>query len=252
MEFQGLLSKIENKKDENITLYPDKLKQVMNNLVEKYQCNHQEGANEFISSFLNALIIETTNKKKVIDKLKVYDIKDQEAFDKFYKKFYIKKGYSFVLELFYGIIRIKKLCKNYETSNILKFNSFNILNLPIYKLAKLNKNKTFDIRDNINDYFLEYKNNDFICINCNKNTIYIITSIYSLAKYLLIFFVRIVENEYFENITKYSESFNFNEYTNNKTKINNNINYKLECVIEHSGSVYSGHYTSLCCIYENC
>lgn len=45
MEFQGLLSKIENKKDENITLYPDKLKQVMNNLVEKYQCNHQEGAN---------------------------------------------------------------------------------------------------------------------------------------------------------------------------------------------------------------
>ena len=64
MEFQGLLSKIENKKDENITLYPDKLKQVMNNLVEKYQCNHQEGANEFISSFLNALIIETTNKKK--------------------------------------------------------------------------------------------------------------------------------------------------------------------------------------------
>lgn len=33
MEFQGLLSKIENKKDENITLYPDKLKQVMNNLV---------------------------------------------------------------------------------------------------------------------------------------------------------------------------------------------------------------------------
>ena len=33
MEFQVLLSKIENKKDENITLYPDKLKQVMNNLV---------------------------------------------------------------------------------------------------------------------------------------------------------------------------------------------------------------------------
>lgn len=184
--------------------------------------------------------------------MKVYNIKDQEAFDKFYKKFYIKKGYSFVLELFYGIIRIKKLCKNYETSNILKFNSFNILNLPIYKLAKLNKNKTLDIRDNINDYFLEYKNNDFICINCNKNTIYIITSIYSLAKYLLIFFARIVENEYFENITKYSESFNFNEYTNNKTKINNNINYKLECVIEHGGSVYFGHYTSLCCIYENC
>ena len=251
-EFQDLLNKIDNKRDENLILSPDKIKQVMSSIDDKYQYNYQEDANEFISAFLNALIIETTNKKKVIDKMKVYDIKDQEAFDKFYKKFYIKKGYSFILELFYGILRIEKFCKNCGTSNILKFNSFNILNLPIYKLAKFNKNKPLDMRDILNEYFLEYKSNDFSCIKCNKNTIYTSTSIYSLPKYLLLFFARIVESEYFDNIIKYPESFNFNEYTNNKIEINNNINYKLECVIEHSGSVYSGHYTSLCRIYENC
>ena len=248
-EFKKILYKIEND-EEGRVISPDKLKRVMANIDERYTKNHQEDANEFISFFLNALISETANKNKVIDKIEVYDKNDEDAFNKFYKKFYIKKGYSFVLELFYGIIKNEKICKSCKERNFIKFSSFNVLDLPIYSLAK--SNKILDLKEILNKYLSEYKNNGFTCIKCNANNVYTNTTIYSLPKYLILFFARIVEKEYLYNEIKYPEQFNFNEYTNNSIKIKSNYNYKLECVIEHSGGAYSGHYTALCRILDNC
>lgn len=248
-EFKRILYKIEND-EEGRVISPDKLKRVMANIDERYTKNHQEDANEFISFFLNALISETANKNKVIDKIEVYDINDEEAFNKFYKKFYIKKGYSFILELFYGIIKTEKICKSCKERNFIKFSSFNVLDLPIYSLAK--SNKILDLKIILNKYLSEYKNNGFNCIKCNANNVYTNTAIYSLPKYLILFLARIVENEYLYNEIKYPEQFNFNEYTNNSIRIKANYNYKLECVIEHSGGAYSGHYTALCRILDNC
>ena len=248
-EFKSILYKIEND-EERRCFSPDKLKRVMANIDERYTKNHQEDANEFISFFLNALISETANKNKVIDKIEVYDKNDEDAFNKFYKKFYIKKGYSFILELFYGIIKTEKICKSCKERNFIKFSSFNVLDLPIYSLAK--SNKILDLKVILNKYLSEYKNNGFTCIKCNANNVYTNTIIYSLPKYLILFLARIVENEYLYNEIKYPEQFNFNEYTNNLIKIKANYNYKLECVIEHSGGAYSGHYTALCRILDNC
>ena len=251
-EFKNILNQIEDTKDDNLIISPEKLKKIMGNIDERYLKNSQEDANEFISLFLNALITETANKNKVIDKMKVYDEKDKGSFDKFYKKFYIKKGYSFILELFYGIIRTEKYCRSCNTSNFVKFSSFNMLDLPIYNLVKSNRNKQLDLREILNKYISEYKNDDYTCINCNKNNIYTNTALYTLPKYLIIFFARIVDDEYLENYIEYPEEFNFNEYIDNKIKIKNNYNYKLECVIEHSGGIQYGHYTALCPITLNC
>ena len=250
-EFKNILYEIENNEKERI-MSPDRLKRVMANIDERYNQNHQEDANEFISFFLKALISETAIKNKVIEKIEVYDKNDQEAFNKFYKKFYIKNGYSFILELLYGIIKTEKKCKSCKKINFVKFSSFNILDLPIYNLAKSDKNKILYLKEILRDYLLEYKNNGFPCIECKQNEVYTNNAIYSLPKYLIVFFARIVEKEYFYNEIKYPEEFNFNEYTNNKIKIKPNYNYKLQCVIEHSGGAYSGHYTALCRIYDNC
>lgn len=250
-EFKNILYKIENDEKERI-ISPDRLKRVMANIDERYNQNHQEDANEFISFFLKALMSETAIKNKVIEKIEVYDKSDQEAFNKFYKKFYIKNGYSFILELLYGIIKTEKKCKSCKKINFVKFSPFNILDLPIYNLAKSDKNKILYLKEILRDYLSEYKNNCFPCIECNKNEVYTNNAIYSLPKYLIVFFARIVEKEYFYNEIKYPEEFNFNEYTNNTIKIKPNYNYKLQCVIEHCGGAYSGHYTALCRIYDNC
>ena len=250
-EFKNILYKIENDEKERI-ISPDKLKRVMANIDERYSKNHQEDSNEFISFFLDALISETAIKNKVIDKIEVYDKNDQDAFNKFYKKFYIKKGYSFILELLYGIIKTEKICKSCKERNFVKFSPFNILDLPIYNLAKSNKNKILYLKEILNNYLSEYKSNGFACIKCKQNEVYTNNAIYTLPKYLIVFFARIVEKEYFYNEIKYPEEFNFNEYTNNTIKLKSNYNYKLQCVIEHSGGAYSGHYTALCRIYDNC
>lgn len=252
IEFKNILYQIESDEKEKKIISPDKLKRVMATIDERYYQNHQEDSNEFISFFLNTLLSETANKNKVIDKMEVYDKGDQEAFNRFFKKFYIKNGYSFILELFYGIIKTEKKCKSCRLSNFIKFSSFNILDLPIYSLAKSNNNKTLNLKEILNNYLLENKSNGFTCIHCKDNNIYTNTTIYSLPKYLIIFFGRIVENQYLYNEIKYPEEFDFNEYTNNAIKIKTNYKYKLECVIEHSGGAYSGHYTSLCRINDKC
>ena len=249
-EFKNILNRIENEENEKLIISPDNLKRIMANIDEKYRRNHQEDANEFISMFLNALVSETSNKNRPIDKIEVYDKKDQDAFNKFYKKFYNKMGYSFILELLYGIIKTEKICKNCGERNFIKFSSFNMLDLPIYNLAK--SKKILDLKEILYNYLSEYKNNGFTCIQCDQNDVYTNTTIYTLPKYLIIFFGRIVEKEYLYNEIKYPEKFNFNEYTNNAIKIKKNYNYKLECVIEHSGGAYSGHYTCLCRISDNC
>jgi ubiquitin C-terminal hydrolase len=249
-EFKKILNKIENEEERIIS--PDKLKRVMANIDERYNKSHQEDANEFITFFLDALVAETTNKNKVIDKIEVYDKNDQDAYNKFYKKFYIKKGYSFILELLYGTIKTEKICKSCKERNLIKFSSFKILELPIYNFAKSNRNGILNLKEILNKYLSEYKNNGFPCIKCKDTNVYTNTTIYTLPKYLIIFFGRIVEKEYFYNEIKYPEEFNFNEYINNSIQIKANNNYKLECVVEHCGGAYSGHYTALCRIFDNC
>ena len=251
-EFKKILNDIEKAKDDNLVISPEDLKKVMANVDEKYGYSGQEDANEFISLFINTLLSETANKNKVMEKMEIYDEKDRAAFDKFYRKFYVKKGYSYLLELFYGIIRSEKICNNCGESNLVNFSSFNMLDLPIYNLVKSKRNKRLDLRNILNQYFSEKKNTDFTCIKCNEKNIFTKTIMYSLPKYLIIFFGRIVENIYLYNYIDYPEEFNFNEYVDNKIILKNNNSYKLECVIEHSGGTQFGHYTSLCPMSNNC
>ena len=243
VEFKKIINKIENSKNDNLLINPENLKYIMGNINQIYYMNSLEDSNEFISNFISGLFNETANKAKIKDikKLNINDKFDKIAYDKFYKRFYINKGYSFLIDIFYGIYKSINYCKACKQTISIKFNTYNMFELPIYKLAKINKNKTLDLKEILKEYRAE-KKLIYECDNCqNVNELYTKLFLYTLPKYLILSFIRNVDGEYFYNNILYDEKLDIKTDYDNKT-----YNYSLECVIEHSGGVNSGHYTALC------
>ena len=222
----------------------------MGEIDKKYYQHNQEDVNEFMSYFLNAIYGETSNKNLEIEKLEIDDIEnmDKKAYENYYTKFNKRNGYSFMQDLFYGILRTENNCKNCGNITV-KFSAYNMLELSIYELVNQNESLTLD--KILKKYISEVKNEYLECIYCHKKEIYIKTSVYTSPKYLIIFFARIIGDEYIYNNIDYPKTFNLKNYFNNIYKNNKYSNYILDCVIEHSGGVHYGHYTSLCQIDKN-
>ena len=239
IEFRNILKKIENSTDDNLIINPARLKSIMGNVDERYNSYEQEDSNEFIANFINAILSETANKEIKVKKLNIVNELEKRPYENLYKKFYQRKGNSFILNLFYGITKLTKYCKKCGTINSIKFNVYNMLEFPLYSLAKKYKNKDLTLNDLYNKYIEEIKN-DGTCNNCNEDELYSKTTIYTLPKYLMICLQRTCDNEYFCNNVLYPKNINLkSEFDNNKSS------YTLECVIEHSGGISYGHYTAL-------
>ena len=115
------------------------IKRAMGKNNELYNENKEGDANEFISNYLNDLIEET----KDTGELKwSCSSNDEILFNKFKDKFIQRKGTSFILELFYGILRTEKYCNKCKNTTSLKFNAFNILEMPIYEDGDIDNDKT--------------------------------------------------------------------------------------------------------------
>ena len=249
--FKKILTQIENAKDEDhLVINPTDLKYTMGYVDQRYFKNNQEDSNEFISNFIDALFWETSNKDKTekIQKLNLVEEKDIKAYTNFDKKFYNRRGYSFILDLFYGVIRTQKYCKKCDKNNIIsiKYNAYNMLELPIFDLAMQHKNKSLKFEDILKMY-KDDKKTESICKNCNcDNEVYTKTSIYTFPKYLIISFGRSVEDVYIDNYITYPQELNLeSDYDKSKH------NFILESVIEHAGGVNYGHYTCLCPMDKN-
>ena len=242
-EIKKIITEIESSDDDNLIIDPKNLKYVMGNIDAKYFRDFQEDANEFISNFISGLYKETATKARVKDvkKLEINDEDEQKIYDNFYRRYYIKKGNSFLTDIFYGIRKTRNYCKNCGKTITNSFSSYNMLELPIYKLVKKNNNKTLDLNQILNEYRKE-KKIEFKCPYCEDDkNIYTETLLYALPKYLMISFIRTIDDEYIYNNIIYNENLELkNDYDNKNCK------YILKCVIEHSGGAYSGHYTALC------
>ena len=149
-----------------------------------------------------------------------------------------------MLDLFYGILKVTKKCQKCDNINSIKFNVFNMLELPLNNITKKN-NEDLNL-DQLLTNFIEEKKYEEACNNCNNDEIYSKTTIYTLPKYLIINFGRINEGKYYSNNIDYSKDLEINSEFEQE-----NFSYVLECVIEHLGGLDGGHYTSLIPIDKN-
>ena len=239
IEFRNILKSIENSESENLTLNPGKLKRIMGKIDNKYNSSGQEDSNEFITNFITALLDETGNKNKKVNKLEIVNEKEIGPYNNLYKKFYQRKGDSFIINLFYGISKVTKLCGKCGNFKSIKFNVYNMLDFQLVNLLMENPNKELQLKDLFDDYTKNTKCGD-ICSKCNKEEIYSKTSIYTLPKYLIISFGRSCDNKYFYNNILYPKNLKLKADFENNAK-----SYILDCVIEHSGGLCFGHYTAL-------
>ena len=201
IEFRKMLTAIERSFNDNLILNPKNLKRIMGNVDEKYFNTGQEDSNEFISNFINALLSETGNKEKKVKKLNIINESEKRPYENLYKKFFQRKGDSFIYNLFYGILKSTKFCKNCGKIISIKFNVYNMLEFPLYNLAKKNSNKELTLSELYNDYIKETKC-EGECDNCNNDEIYTKNSIYTLPKYLMICLQRTCDRDYFYNNVK--------------------------------------------------
>ena len=131
------------------------IKRAMVDIDQRYRDNNQGDANEFISNFLDGLLDEIGDKKKLPERININE-SDIEAYDKFYNRFYKIKGNSFLLDLFYSILKIQKICKKCKEVVSTKFNAYNLFELPIYDLAE--KRNDIAFKDILDNYFKKNQN----------------------------------------------------------------------------------------------
>ena len=225
------------------------IKQAMIKVDEKYKQNNPEDVNEFISNYINALHEENLDKcsSLEVDKIKLLSEDDKKSFINFYDKFYLKKGESFVLETFYGILRTESYCLKCETIFSVKFHAYNILEIPIYELIK-NKYEILDMKEILEKYRSTKEVKNSTCSKCKINT-FIRTDILTLPKCLLIYFERNEENNYIWNDINILKEINLHDYLYNKDPNNSDYYYKLKGVIYYSFLKDDlGHYTASCLI----
>ena len=218
-EFKNILEDIE--KNEKIII-PDDLKKEMGRIDERYNHSRQEDANEFISNFLDALREETSVKGIKNNHINLYNFSNEVEMEAY-----------------------KKFCKKCNKLLSVKFNAFNMIELPIYELAKKSR-YSLNLDDILKSFFSESKIYESKCDKCHEE-VYSQTSIYKLPENLIIFFGRTANEQYINNKINYTPTLDLDEFLHPNSNSNN---YDLDCVIDHIGSSECGHYTAICKIAD--
>ena len=240
VEFRKILNLIENSSNNDLIINPARLKRIMGNVDSKYFSGRQEDSNEFISNFLNALLSETGNKEVPLKKLNIINESDKKPYENLFKKFFKRRGDSFVIDLFYGILKTTKFCKNCGKTISIKLNIYNMLEFQIFVFVKKYPNKDLTLSELYKAYLESKLSEGESCTFCNSDKVYLKPSIYTLPKYLMICLQRASDHEYFYNKVLYPSNLEL------RGEFDGNINsYMLDCVIEHSGGFGFGHYTAL-------
>ena len=244
-----LLSSMMNKNNKILSV--SDIKEAMAEVDNKYNGNNPEDANEFISNYLNTLHDEIANKNAIVQTKRSYSKEDEESFKNFYKKFYERKGSSFIIDSFYGILRTVSFCSCGVTFSF-RFHSFNILELPIYNLVNNNSN-TLSMHNILKKFITKKKVKHAECSKCGKDT-YIKTALYYLPECLIIYFERNSEKGYIKNDIELMKTIDFEYYFYNEDLIKqSNTVYDLKGIIYYSlyGEDF-GHYSASLNINGNC
>jgi ubiquitin C-terminal hydrolase len=226
------------------------IKNVLSEINDRYKENNQEDANEFISTFLDTILEDTKISLDEMPKIDINkdDIIETKAYDKIFRRFYKKKGGSFIVPLFYGLLKEEKICPKCNTKISVNFNTYNILEIPINEFKDKRRVNLKDIIDSFYGKEIEFIENES-CSKCGEiEKVKIITTICTLPKYLIIHFRRTVNNRYIDLDIDYEDKIDFSQKMP-KFSTDNKCEFNLCGVIFYnSSSFYSkyGHYTASC------
>ena len=224
--------------DENNKINPNLFKKEFEKKHLDYKGNNQHDSIEFTRILLDDLSNENNishndnNYEELITKNKsIFEL------DKEYYLFYKKREDSFIIDLFYNQIINKFKCKcKYE-----KYSFEKIIDIPLI-ISKLLM--SFTLENLLDFYFkdeeLKWENE---CEKCGKKTVHKkITKISHLSQILIISFQRInqITGKKDNTFIEFPHNLNMKNYC--EKGIANTYFYELFAIINHSGSITSGHY----------
>ena len=238
-EYLKILESIESGKE---IIDASNIKIILSKVEEKYKTNEQCDANEFITIFLNQMLNELKGIEPLSNNNFPNNINDQEMKKQFERlnKLFINKNNSFLIDLFYGKLIKEIYCiKGHRIS--IKFQIYNIIELPIMEYINNDKTNKVELIDLLKEYQENHNIDEEIeCNECGKEVkCYSKTTIFNIPKYLILFLNQNIK--YSINLQK----VNFKEIINTKDFINNEDDYyELISIIEYSGNRTNGHYTA--------
>ena len=158
----------------------------------------------------------------------IYDHFDKiTAFKTFFKKF--KESVSKISDLFYCIIKTKKICNNCCTPTYY-FEGSSLINIFL-KSNKINKFNNLSFNEHLKYLLMNQEENYIIeyCSVCKSDQkLFVMKEIYSTSFVVIIYINREKDKDY--NVSfKYPETFEGNKIINNNLKL---PNYQLNCVIK--------------------
>jgi len=239
-EFRNLL--IENN-EINSNLY--NMKKILSKVEEKYKTNEQCDANEFITIFLNQMLNELKGIEPLSNNNFPNNINDQEMKKQFERlnKLFINKNNSFLIDLFYGKLIKEIYCRKGHRISI-KFQIYNIIELPIMEYINNDKTNKVELIDLLKEYQKEHNIDEKIeCNECGKEVkCYSKTTIFNIPKYLIL---SLNQNlGYFPNLPEvnFEEIIQTNQFKNN---FENKI-YKLVGKIDIEKDFFFEYYITDC------
>ena len=239
----NLINDMINQKNKENLFSVSEIKKAMGEKIEIYKENNQEDANEFITYYLDLLHKEILNKN--ISREKIISIKneeDKERFLKYYNKFCVKKGSSFILDLFYIILHTKKYCNCNTLSKT--FSSMNLLELPIYSSLVKDHTNVIRLEEILNAFISPNKISNLFCEKCQAQ-IFSQTTFYVLPQYLIIYFGRKNDDNFIGNKIDFPKSIDLKKFLNQDIRNDlSNYNYNLKSIILYRSIGKKGHYSS--------
>ena len=197
----------------------------------------------------NEKILEDINiedKEKIINEFKEYKKKhiSEVAIQKYivYWKKYLEKSHSIINDIFMGTYYTEIICNECKNQSIV-FEPYNILQLSIPDNGNIDLEKciqNFTTEEELKD------KNKYKCEECNKYVNAIKkTSIWDTPDILIIQLKRFINTHNFttkvKSIVKYP-LYNFSLEKFYSVHFPRNYKYDLYGVIQHTGSLYGGHY----------
>ena len=225
--------------------YPlNKFKNLLGNENNKFNGNEQYDSTIFYISLLNLIHKKVNSAKK--DEYIKYDrenLKNKDLQEKFYqwKKFFISRNKSFIINLFY-IFYVNQMkctsCNNISDT----FQSTNFFDFPIVSETKKVKSlqECFENFQKIND--VSNKEN-FNCSNCDRLNLSIQFIILELPPVLMINLKRVGEKQSYYNDIEIPFILDMGTIIKNA---NINSIYELRGFIKHNGTEKGGHNYAFC------